>query len=99
MVEQGEVLRTWALPSLPVAGALLEVEALGDHRIDYLDYEGPVAGDRGSVKRWDGGTYDIEHEDAVRLAIRVAGQRLQGIISLARIDAEAQRWTLAFDEG
>ncbi len=99
MVEQGGVLRTWALRSLPVAGASQDVEALADHRIDYLDYEGPVAGDRGSVLRWDGGTFDVEHEDADRIAIRVAGKRLQGTLTLARSDADAQRWTLAFDKG
>ena len=99
MVEQGGVLRTWAMQSLPVAGATLEVEALADHRLDYLDYEGPVAGDRGSVQRWDAGTYDVEHEETGRLAIRVAGRQLQGIITLARIEADGQRWTLAFEEG
>lgn len=29
-----------------------------EHRRLYLDYEGPISGDRGSVRRVDAGTYE-----------------------------------------
>ena len=59
MLEQDGVLRTWALAEEPAAQAEIAAEALGDHRLDYLEYEGPVSGDRGSVSRWDEGEYEM----------------------------------------
>ncbi len=55
MLESGDVLKTWALPQPPASGVEIECEALADHRLAYLDYEGPVSGGRGSVARWDRG--------------------------------------------
>src|SRR4051794_31329065 len=58
MLETGPVLRTWRLAQPPLTpGQRIAATALGDHRPMYLDYEGPVSGDRGTVKRWDAGTY------------------------------------------
>jgi len=68
MLEAGDELQTWSLATLPCGwGGLKGVkfadsnsvaaEQLADHRLAYLDYEGPVSGDRGSVKRLDFGTY------------------------------------------
>jgi len=57
MLEDGGTLRTWRLLSEPGAGRVVPAERLGDHRLAYLDYEGPVSGGRGVVARWDHGTY------------------------------------------
>ena len=35
---------------------------LGDHRRDYLELEGPLSGNRGTVMRVAAGTYRSEHE-------------------------------------
>ena len=59
MLEVGGVLRTWSLPEPPVAGVELECRLLADHRLAYLDYKGPISGGRGTVTRWDRGTYEI----------------------------------------
>src|SRR3569623_1675370 len=67
MLEAGETLKTWSLPQSPgefvnQADAPLEsmqVEALADHRLAYLDYEGPISGDRGVVSRFVRGEYEI----------------------------------------
>ncbi|MCS7047501.1 MAG: hypothetical protein NZO58_14185, partial [Gemmataceae bacterium] len=56
MLERGDVLRTWRLPAPPSIGKIA-AQALADHRRAYLDYEGPVSGNRGTVRRWDAGTY------------------------------------------
>jgi hypothetical protein len=58
MLEDGNVLRTWRLLQVPAAGRTAKAEQLADHRLAYLDYEGPVSGGRGNVARWDHGTYD-----------------------------------------
>ncbi|TWT37889.1 hypothetical protein KOR34_28550 [Posidoniimonas corsicana] len=57
MLEHESVLLTWSLSTLPAiwggAEGVHEVaaEKLADHRLAYLDYEGPVSGNRGTVKR------------------------------------------------
>ena len=64
MLEQAGVLLTWRLLSEPAVGAEVRAERLADHRLAYLDYEGPVSGGRGSVVRWDYGTYEHEQTSA-----------------------------------
>jgi len=61
MLESDQVLTTWSLPphSLPLESFRSRARRLPDHRIAYLDYEGPVDGNRGTVRRIDTGTYDI----------------------------------------
>src|SRR5688572_30170905 len=58
MLEAEGILQTWRLAQPPAPGTSIEATALGDHRIAYLDYEGPVSGNRGNVKRWDGGEFE-----------------------------------------
>jgi len=88
MLEWGAVLRTWELRELPKAWADLLGESsssesvnlvpLSDHRLAYLEYEGPLTGDRGSVKRCEYGTYDILRESPDQLTIHLEGQFLSG---------------------
>jgi hypothetical protein len=52
-------LATWRCPVWPVTEPVA-VERLGDHRRDYLDYQGPVSNDRGRVDRVAGGLFRFE---------------------------------------
>jgi hypothetical protein len=96
MLEIGESLRTWRLAAPPLAGGTVRAEPSFDHRRLYLDYEGPVSGDRGSVKAWDRGTYEAVEQDPARVVVRLRGTRLHGTAILERADAGA--WKLAFAE-
>ena len=78
MLESGDVLRTWRLLPAPALECEVTAQPLGDHRTLYLDYEGPVSGNRGSVQRWDTGTYDIVAESSDRVCMRLRGRRLSG---------------------
>ncbi|CAN5184060.1 hypothetical protein BH11PLA2_BH11PLA2_29470 [soil metagenome] len=53
LLEADGVLKTWRLAEPPRDG--VRVEPISDHRLLYLDYEGAVSGNRGSVTRFDGG--------------------------------------------
>ena len=57
MVEMkpGGKLATWRTPVWPIKEAT-KVTSLELHRREYLTYEGPVSGDRGTVRRVDEGT-------------------------------------------
>ncbi len=91
MLEASGALRTWRLAALPEPGRAVPAEPSFDHRMVYLDYEGPVSGDRGRVRRWDWGMYTTE-EDADGLVLRLEGTRLRGAAHLRR-DGSGQ-WNL-----
>lgn len=57
LLETGPVARTWRLLRTPVCGEPLAAETLPDHRLMYLDYEGPVSEGRGRVERFADGRY------------------------------------------
>ena len=59
MLEVKDGLRAWRLLQGPARGATIPATILSLHRKRYLDYEGPVSGNRGKVTRWDGGSYEI----------------------------------------
>ena len=58
MLENGANLRTWRLSEPPNPGPPIALALLPPHRSMYLDYEGPVSGNRGAVRRVLSGTYE-----------------------------------------
>ncbi len=81
MLEQEGVLRTWRLAEPPAGMSPVAAEPSFDHRLVYLDYEGPVSGNRGVVRRWDHGTYALlDEKDG--LTLRLDGERLSGVFAL-----------------
>jgi hypothetical protein len=95
MLESAGVLKTWALPQPPEPGSEQPARALGDHRIAYLDYEGPVSGDRGSVSRWDAGQcvwlLDSEHE----IEVLLTGARLVAHVRLQHLATTGDAWQIS----
>ena len=57
LLEVGDRLRAWRLSTEPLPRSIVEAVPNEDHRLFYLDYEGPVGDDRGTVEVWDRGTY------------------------------------------
>ncbi len=94
MLEAGDVLRTWRLEAPPTAGSMVRAAPLGDHRKLYLDYEGPVSGNRGSVKRWDHGTFTGRTEEGGRISVELSGERCRGMVLLER--SPAGEWSFHF---
>ena len=82
MLDMGGALKTWSLSQEPRAGFDMEAKLLADHRLSYLEYEGPISGDRGSVARWDRGTYEVECQSESELTVRLNGEKLIGRVSL-----------------
>lgn len=101
MLEADGVLRTWAISEAPDsaaarAGSPIAAEALADHRLAYLDLEGPVSGGRGSVARCDGGEYRALEWQADRVVVRLFGARFVGQATLTQDPGDAQRWRFWF---
>jgi len=91
-LEKGDVLKTWALPHVPETGLEIPCQALADHRPIYLDYEGPISGGRGTVARWDQGTYLIERWSDDEIVVELAGAKFTGRVELRRSANSPEKW-------
>ncbi len=91
LLESGETARTWRLLESPArwlsAAPLASViaEPIADHRLMYLDYEGPVSQDRGRVARWDFGSFDWLSETSP-VQVRLHGHKLTLTLTLTPND-------------
>lgn len=95
MLEVGGTLRTWRLSEMPDEAGTIRATRIGDHRIDYLDYEGSVSRNRGTVSRVDRGEFGwLENSDAAQ-EVRLVGDRLIGVVRLEHQDGDEwlARWT------
>ncbi len=92
MLEEAESLRTWALAAEPAIGLTIAAEQLADHRLAYLDYEGPISGNRGVVSRWDSGIYELMDSTPGVWRLLLRGRRLSGHATLARDPNGTSAW-------
>lgn len=100
LLERGDTLRTWRLLQDPVglcdsdSTLTISAEALPDHRRHYLDYEGPVSNNRGTVRRWDRGQYELQAETADTVHVLLQGEKLAGRVVLERDPSVEDRWAV-----
>jgi hypothetical protein len=94
LLEAGGVLWAWRLEALPPDGVAVEARRNFDHRLIYLEYEGPISGDRGRVGRLDGGEFDWVEKSAGHVIAEVRGRVLAGRLELTHV--EEQRWRLTW---
>ncbi len=93
MLETGNQLQTWRLLQEPAPGLSVPAEPLADHRIAYLDYEGPISNNRGTVQRWDSGTYEVLSDTDEWFTVQLNGS--QGL-STAKLCQQQNRLTWDF---
>lgn len=89
MLEENGALQTWALKHSPRRGMSIEAIQLPNHRLDYLDYQGPVSGDRGHVTRFDEGTFTWRPHPSA-LEVWLNGRQLCGA---CRLTSTGDAWT------
>lgn len=92
LLEQGAACRTWRLMQRPDSPGATAAEQMPDHRLMYLDYEGPISGGRGRVTRWDWGTFEWLDDQPDRVVVRLQGRLVSGIARLDRVEAGAWDW-------
>lgn len=85
MIQHGEALRTWRLPvgGVPTGDHPVPVERIGDHRLAYLDYEGPISGGRGHVWRLDRGKARWINDDPPSMRVELRGKVFNGIFQIS----------------
>jgi hypothetical protein len=96
LLQQGDILRAWALAEPPAADIVIAAVPLPDHRLLYLDYEGPISRNRGHVTRWDSGTCHWLNDTGDEITVRLHGRRLVGQVLLRRSDASGGRWQCVY---
>ncbi|MCH8148804.1 MAG: hypothetical protein IH987_12530 [Planctomycetes bacterium] len=93
MLEHGGVLLTWQLAREPIDAASLPIPAkrIADHRMAYLEYEGPISKGRGQVVRVDHGIVNYVRFTERCCSVELLGLRLSGRFCLVE---EGGAWSL-----
>ena len=107
MLEAGEALVTFSGGAPPDATKHLPclVRQLGNHRLEYLAYQGEISGGRGWCEIHDRGTFEWVEPPALadaadcalldRLVVHLAGRKARGTYRLTRETASgADYWRL-----
>jgi hypothetical protein len=81
-------LMTWRTLDWPIT-VETDLTKLGEHRRDYLDYEGPVSNNRGTVKRIAAGACELEWASGHDLLVKFPTQ------SLHLVCLDDDHWTAA----
>ena len=95
MIENGPTLATWKTDTPPEDARAEGIRCvrLADHRLRYLDYEGPVSGDRGHVARHDEGACSVLQRSSTAWRVAFIGRRLDGVFLLEK-EAQGTAWRL-----
>ena len=99
MLQRGGQLVTWALADEPRVGTVMEALKLSDHRLKYLEYEGPISGDRGEVHRVASGRVEWISESEHQIEVCLTdnqGTTTQVVLSRDR-DSNSNKWRCQFD--
>ena len=97
MLEHEGVLRTWAVPIWPIGPEPVSAEALPDHRLDYLTYEGPISGGRGEVRRVERGAFDLLFESSGVVLVELVSDSVQRS-TLSLKQTAGQRWQITLQD-
>lgn len=92
MLEADGVMKTWAMPVEPIPGILQIIEQIHDHRLDYFDFEGEIAGGKGTATRWDRGDYATVRQSEDEWCVQLVGGALQARVTLRRQNDDPRRW-------
>lgn len=89
----GSALATWRSDIWPI-DRTIPLLRLGDHRRDYLTYEGPLTGNRGSVRRVESGSVSYRVRSDEKLVLELAAEGITRTLSIAIDSIRGEpRWT------
>lgn len=93
----GERVATWRLSANPItAVGPIDADRIGEHRRVYFDYEGPVSGGRGAVRRLDRGGVAVVSQTRGCIVVELAGSVMRGRWRLSCVGGG--RWRLGADQ-
>ncbi len=94
-LEEGDVLKSWAIPKLPPKEAGVKRLAIQteDHPLGYEDFEGTIPEGQygaGKVETWDRGEYFLLEKTSSKRIIEIRGNKLHGRYCLIKLKAKEQ---------
>ncbi|MDG1897908.1 MAG: DNA polymerase ligase N-terminal domain-containing protein [Fuerstiella sp.] len=92
LLQQGEVLAGWRLLSPVAIEAWIPSESLPDHRLMYLDYEGPVSNNRGMVTRVACGEFSICNDSPEERIYQLFNCNVATAARCRRFDSATPEW-------
>ncbi|MFG0260948.1 MAG: hypothetical protein ACF788_00950 [Novipirellula sp. JB048] len=97
MFEVGGILKTWATEPIESfqQELMIPVEKLADHRLRYLDFEGEIGGDRGTVRRVLAGDYHTIQDAADRFVADLRWIDPEGTARTQRVQIGLERLRLS----
>src|SRR3569833_2805173 len=98
MLEDGPVLRTWAIDRATLNSGAGHALQLSDHRLEYLEFEGDISGNRGRVTRFDRGEYEILERNELLWRVNLIGTTFRGECTLVRNFNDTGSLTFQFAE-
>ncbi len=95
-LEDGAELLTWRLSKPPNFPETISATTLPNHRLVYLDYAGPVSGDRGTVTPLMTGQFEWLSGDrnSKTIRVRLDSEGFHGDCELGQIDSD--EWECRF---
>jgi hypothetical protein len=75
----------------------VEGERLADHRLAYLDYEGEVSDNRGTVTRVAAGEFELISETTDRLSVRLTKGALHGVLTIGPALSQPSRCRIGLE--
>jgi hypothetical protein len=89
MIEQGQELLSWRINDIEHLGDNRGVPCvrITNHRKEYLSYEGPVSGNRGTVRLYDSGLYTVLRWELNIIMLEMKGERISGILTITDPDS------------
>jgi hypothetical protein len=88
----GSALSTWRSDIWPIERTT-PLLRLGDHRRDYLIYEGPLTGNRGSVRRVESGQFIYRLQSSGKLVLELTAQDISRVIEIHKdASRDDQKW-------
>jgi len=97
-LQRDGILLAWRLPAGNDFPFPLPAIASAEHRLIYLDYEGPVSGNRGTVSRWDAGTLAWLSHSPDDLKFELNGSQLQGTFQLQLVEGDVWQFNRCYPQ-
>ena len=93
MLQDGDALITWELDRMLTPGTVAFGRQLPNHRLEYLEYEGPISRDRGTVRRIEKGFFRWMTREPDISTVEFDGAELAGIVTIERIEEDRFRFS------
>lgn len=97
LLQQDDSLATWEIQHWPPVFPQ-RAKRLPDHRNHYLEFEGPLSGNRGSVHRVCQGTMELLKQNDRTWIVEMSGRNFDGVIQLqSESNQMDQCWILSLE--